>query len=99
DPVVGGEAADGVGQRAVGDGELAALGAAGELPDALDDLGQAGRGQRVAAGLEAAGGIDRQATVERGVAVEGRAPRLPRGQQPDVLQRDQLERGERVVDL
>ena len=82
DPVVGGEAADGVGQRAVGDGELAALGAAGELPDALDDLREAGGGQRVAARLEAAGGIDRQATVERGLAVEGGAPGLAAGNSP-----------------
>ena len=38
--------------------------AAGQLPDALDDLGEAGGGQRMAARLEPARGIDGQASVE-----------------------------------
>src|SRR5688500_13073954 len=99
DPVVGGEAADGVGEGAGGVGDLAAVGAAGELPDALHHLGQARGGQRVTAGLEAARGIDRPPALHRGVAVQRRAPRLAMGHEAEVLERDQLEGRERVVHL
>src|SRR4029079_1168527 len=74
-PVVGGEAADGVGEGPSGVRYLAAVRATGELPDALHDLRDAGAGRRVAAGLEAARGIDGQAPVDRRVAVERRPPR------------------------
>src|SRR4029450_3079292 len=49
--------------------------------------------------LEAPGVIAGQASFERGLPVERRRPRLARREEPDVLERDELERRERVVDL
>ena len=75
------------------------VGAAAELPDELDDLRDAGGGQRMAARLEPARGVHGQPAVEGGLAVEGGPPRLARRHEPGVLERDQLERRERVVEL
>src|SRR5215813_9819219 len=47
DPVVGGQPADRVRERDAA-GDLTLAGAPRELPDALDDLREPGRGQRVA---------------------------------------------------
>src|SRR5206468_2831078 len=98
DPVVRREAADRVRERDLA-GDLALAATARELPHALDHLRQAGGGQRMAAPLEPAGGIDGQAPVERRLAVERRAAGLAGRHQAEVLERDQLERRERVVDL
>src|SRR5688500_5011560 len=97
-PVVRREAADGVGEGDAS-GHLAGAHAAGELPHALDELRDAGRGQRMPAGLEAAGRVDRQAAVARGLAVEGDPAGLPRRDEAEILERDQLERREGVVQL
>src|SRR5438874_6786752 len=97
-PVVRREPADGVREPDAAR-DLTLAGAARELPDALDHLREPGGGQRMAACLEPAGGIDGQAAVERRLAVEGDASRLARRHQPEVLERDQLERGERVMEL
>src|SRR5262245_53467321 len=98
DPVVGARAADRLGQ-----GDAAAYlpcrRSSRQLPDALDDLRDPRRRQWMAAGLEASGRIDRQAALERGLAVERGRPGLAGREEPDVLERDELERGERVVDL
>src|SRR5438093_3408759 len=92
-PVVGREPADRVRERGA-TFELAALGAPEELPHALDDLRQARGRERMTARLETAGRIDREAAIERRLAVECRATGLPDGDQPDVFERDQLEGGE-----
>src|SRR5262245_16949104 len=98
DPVVGARAADRLGQ-----GDAAAYlpcrRSSRQLPGALDDLRDPRRRQWMAAGLEAAGRIDRQAALERGLAVERGRPGLAGREEPDVLERDELERGKRVVDL
>jgi len=49
--------------------------------------------------LEAARRIDGQPAIERRLAIEGRPPRLARGQEARVLERDELEGREGVVNL
>src|SRR2546425_10186103 len=83
DPVVRRKAADRVRERDLA-GDLALAAPARELPHALDHLRQAGGGQRMAAPLEPAGGIDGQAPVERRLAVERRAAGLAGRHQAEV---------------
>src|SRR3989454_7600419 len=97
-PVVGAWSSDGLGERHAAR-HLAPRHAPGQLPHALHDLREAGGGERVATRLEATGGVDRQAAVERGLTVERGRSSLSGRKEPDVLERDQLERGEGVVDL
>src|SRR4029450_7893452 len=97
DPVVGPWAADRLRERDAA-AYLSPWHASGELPDALDDLRQTGGRERMAPRLEAAGRIDRQASFERGLAVERRRPRPSPPEEPDVPQRDQRARRERRVE-
>src|SRR5262245_13818640 len=74
-PVVRAGAADRLGEGDVAL-DLAARDGAGQLPHALDDLGEARGRQRMTARLEAARGVDREPSVQRGLAVERRRARL-----------------------
>ena len=97
-PVVGGEAADGVGERDTA-ADLAGARGARELPDALHDLREPRRGQGMTARLETSRRVDGQAAVDGGLPVQGGPAGLAGGHQAEILQRDQLEGGEGVVDL
>src|SRR5215475_1298183 len=79
--------------------ELPTLRLSRELPQALHDLGEAGGGEGMATGLEAARRIDGEAAVEGGVTVERGVAGLAGWDEANVLQRDQLEGGEGVVEL
>src|SRR5262249_14783963 len=80
-PVVGTRAADRLGQSDHAP-DLSSRHAPSQLPHALDDLRDSRRGERMAARLEAAGGIDRQAPLERGLAVERGRSRLAGREKP-----------------
>ena len=98
DPIVGGEAADRLGQPDARV-DLAPFGEAAELPDELDHLRDARRGQRMTARLEPARRVHGQPAADGRVAIEDGPARLARRHEPRVLEREQLERRERVVQL
>src|SRR5439155_22809588 len=98
DPVVGAWPADRMGQRDVAL-DLAPGHAPRQLPHALDDLRQPGRREWMPPCLEPARRVDRQTPPQRRLAVERRRAGLAGREEPDVLERDDLERGKRVVDL
>ncbi len=79
--------------------DLALAGLAAQLPDDLGDLREAGRAERVAAGEQAAGRVDRLGAADRRFARRGGARGAARVRQPERLDGDELADREGVVDL
>ena len=95
----GGAEADDVGQADLGALDLAVAGLAAEVVADLPDVGDAGGGDRVALGLQAAGHVHRgRAVAPRGAAVEEVDGAALLAEQ-EVVVVDELGGGEAVVEL
>src|ERR1044072_3147729 len=90
---------DDVGQAHLGIGDLAVAGLTPEVVADLPDVGDAGGGDGVALGLQAARHVDGGAAVAPGGAGLEEVDRSPFLSQPEVVVGDELGGGEAVVQL
>src|SRR6059058_5981764 len=79
--------------------DLPLAGLPSELTDDLDGLGDPGRADRLAAGLQAARGVHGDLAVQRGEPLGGRGSALALFDEPQVLDREDLGDREIVMDF
>src|SRR5262249_36719695 len=92
-----GVAAERVGEADLGPVDLPTAGLAAQLGDDLHDLGSAGRADRVALGLEAAGGVDGHLAAQARPALFGGDSPRARLEQAETFRRHDLRDREAVV--